>query len=225
LLRIANKAQARAPLNGIVFDMDGVLLASSPIHEAAYRQALSALPIRHFDYRKLAGLRTLDGIRAVLTENAIALSQAHVEALAAHKSAIALQRIIAENPIVPGVSQVLRSLSQTHKLGLATSASPPAVNAFLDRNGLRPWFQCVVHSGEVHRAKPSPEIFQTAFLRLGLPPANCLVVEDATAGIQAAKAAGAAACGIPSTCAASELDEAGADWIIDRLEDLLDVGA
>jgi beta-phosphoglucomutase len=225
LLRIANKGQARAPLDGIVFDMDGVLLASSPIHEAAYRQALSALPVRHFDYRRLAGLRTLDGIRAVLTENAIALSEAHVEALAVHKSGIALQRIVAENPIVPGAAQVLRSLSQTHKLGLATSASPAAMNAFLDQNGLRPLFQCVVHSGDVSRAKPSPEIFQTAFLRLNLAAANCLVVEDAIAGIQAAKSAGAAACGIPSTCAASELGAAGADWIIDRLEDLLDVGA
>lgn len=225
MLRIANKGQARAPLNGIVFDMDGVLLASSPIHEAAYRQALSALPIRHFAYRRLAGLRTMDGIRAVLTENAIALPEARVEALAAHKSAIALQRIIAENPIVPGAAQVLRSLSQTHALGLATSASPAAVNAFLDQNALRPMFKCVVHSGDVRRAKPSPEIFQTAFLRLGLAPANCLVVEDATAGIQAAKSAGAVACGTPSTCSVSELEVAGADWIIDRLEDLLDVGA
>ena len=205
--------------------MDGVLLASSPIHEAAYRQALSALPIRHFDYRRLAGLRTMDGIRAVLTENGIALPEQQVDALAAHKSGIALQRIIAENPIVPGATQVLRSLSQTHKLGLATSASPAAVNAFLDQNALRPWFQCVVHSGDVRRAKPSPEIFQTAFLCLGLEPANCLVVEDATAGIQAAKSAGAAACGIPSTCSVTELEAAGADWIIDSLEDLLELGA
>jgi beta-phosphoglucomutase len=120
---------------------------------------------------------------------------------------------------------VLRSLSQTHKLALASSASAATVNAFLDQNGLRPLFQCVVHSGDVRQAKPSPEIFQTAFLRLGLAPANCLVVEDAIAGIQAAKSAGAAACGIPSTCAVSELLAAGADLIIDRLEDLLDLGA
>jgi beta-phosphoglucomutase-like phosphatase (HAD superfamily) len=99
------------------------------------------------------------------------------------------------------------------------------VNAFLDRNGLRRFFQYVVHSGDVLSAKPAPEIFELAIERLGLMPAESLVVEDAVAGIQAAKAAGAVACGIPSTCSAEELARAGADLIIDQLEDLLEIGA
>ena len=77
----------------------------------------------------------------------------------------------------------------------------------------------------VVNAKPSPEIFELAIRRLGLRAADSLVVEDAIAGIQAAKAAGAVACGIPSTCCADDLVRAGADLIIDELEDLLEIGA
>jgi beta-phosphoglucomutase len=213
------------PPSGIVFDMDGVLLNSSSIHDAAYREALAALPLRVFDYSRIAGLRTRDGILTVLAENNIVLSDEEVAALAASKSRLALECIRAQNPITPGAPQVLETLSKLRKLALASSASPETVNTFLDQNGLRPFFQCVVHSGDVVSAKPSPEIFETAARGLALSPSQCLVVEDAVAGVQAAKAAGAMACGILSTCSVTQLKDAGADFIINRLEDLLEIGA
>jgi beta-phosphoglucomutase len=210
---------------GIVFDMDGVLLNSSPIHAAAYQEALASLSIRTFSYSRVAGMRSSDGVRAVLKENAIDLPDEQIADLAQRKSRIALARITRENPIVPGATAVLRALADRLKLALASSASEAGVNGFLDRNELRPLFQCVVHSGDVRNAKPSPEIFELAIRRLGLRAADSLVVEDAIAGIQAAKAAGAVACGIPSTCCADDLVRAGADLIIDELEDLLEIGA
>ncbi len=209
---------------GIVFDMDGVLLNSSPIHAAAYRDALSGLSIPNFRYSRVAGMRSLDGVRAILKENNIDLPQEVIAALARVKSILALSRIGAENPIVPGAAAVLGALAGRTKLALASSASEAGVNVFLDRNNLRRFFQCALHSGDVGSAKPSPEIFELAINRLGLRPADALVVEDAVAGIQAAKAAGAVACGIPSTCGADELQLAGADLIIDKLEDLLEIG-
>ena len=205
--------------------MDGVLLASSAIHEAAYREALDGLPIREFQYTRLAGLSTRDGICAVLAANAIELPEQQIDSIAAAKSKIALERILAANPIVPGAPRVLRELSARHALGLASSASPASVNAFVDRNGLRSLFRCVLHSGHVARAKPDPEIFLLAAQRLGLAASHCLVVEDAVAGIQAAKAAGAWACGIPNNRPAHELERAGADFIIQRLESLLEIGS
>jgi HAD superfamily hydrolase (TIGR01509 family) len=210
---------------GIVFDMDGVLLNSSPIHAAAYEEALASHSIGRFSYSRVAGMRSLDGIRAVLKENSIELPEEQIADLAQRKSRIALARIFAENPIVPGATAVLRALADRLKLALASSASEAGVNAFVDRNQLRSLFQCVVHSGDVRNAKPSPEIFALAIHRLGLRAADSLVVEDAIAGIQAAKAAGAMACGIPSTCCADDLKRAGADLVIDELEDLLEIGA
>ena len=210
---------------GIVFDMDGVLLNSSPIHAAAYQEALAGLSISNFSYSRVAGMRSSDGMRAILKENRIHLPDEQIAALAKSKSAIALARILEENLIVPGAVAVLRTLAGRLKLALASSASEAGVNAFLDRNELRPLFQCVLHSGDVRSAKPAPEIFELAIHRLGLRAAESLVVEDAVAGIQAAKAAGAVACGIPSTCSADELVRAGADLIIESLEDLLEIGA
>lgn len=205
--------------------MDGVLLDSSPIHEAAYREALRELPIPDFRYSRVAGMRSSDGMRAVLKEHGMDVPAQQIAALAASKSRIALARIAAANPIVPGTRAVLQALAGRLKLALASSASPAAVNAFLDQNDLRSLFHCVLHSGDVRSAKPAPEIFELAIERLGLAARNSLVVEDAVAGIQAAKAAGAVACGIPSTCGADELQHAGADLIIHRLEDLLEFGA
>jgi beta-phosphoglucomutase len=205
--------------------MDGVLVNSSPIHAAAYQDALRGLSIPNFRYSRVAGMRSLDGIRAILKENNIHLPEEETAAMAQVKSKLALARIAAENPIVPSAVAVLGALAARTKLALASSASEAGVNAFLDSNALRRFFQCVLHSGNVLNAKPSPEIFELAIERLGLKPADSLVVEDAVAGIQAAKAAGAVACGIPSTCGGDELALAGADLIIDKLEDLLELGA
>ncbi len=204
--------------------MDGVLLNSSAIHAAAYEQALRDFPVGNFCYPRLAGLRTSDGIRAILKESGIDLSEEQIGALAVTKSKIALANIVEENPIVPGAKDVLELLSARARLALASSAAPASVNSFLDRNHLRPFFQCVLHSGDVRDAKPSPEIFQVAIRRLDVTAANSLVVEDAVSGILAAKAAGAVACGVLSTSSAEELERAGADLLIDRLEDLLDLG-
>jgi len=201
--------------------MDGVLLDSSPIHAAAYVEALESLPIHTFQYSRLAGLRSKDGVRRILSENGIALAEREIDSLAAVKSKIALERMVRENPILPGACAVLEALSRRCKVALASSGSAASVNAFLDCNGLRSFFECVLHSGDIVSAKPSPEIFLTAFHRLGIAPEKCLVVEDAVAGIQAAKGAGGVACGIPSTCASCDLEQAGADFIIDTLEDLL----
>jgi HAD superfamily hydrolase (TIGR01509 family) len=212
---------ALGSLDAVVFDMDGVLLDSSPIHAAAYLEALGSYSIPAFQYSRLAGLRTKDGIRRVLSENGIALAEQEIDSISAAKSKIALERMVRENPIVRGARAVLEALSRRRKLALASSGSAASVNAFLDCNGLRSFFECVLHSDDIANAKPSPEIFLTAFHRLGFAARKCLVVEDAVAGIQAAKAAGGVACGIPTTCAVNDLEQAGADFIIDRLEDLL----
>ncbi len=120
---------------------------------------------------------------------------------------------------------MLESLSRRCKLALASSGSAASVNAFLDSNGIGSFFECVLHSGDVVSAKPSPEIFLTAFRRMRIAPEKCGVVEDAVAGIQAGRAAGGVVFGIPTMCPVSDLEQAGADFIIDTLEDLLgDIG-
>ncbi len=206
---------------GIIFDMDGVLLDSSPLHDHAYREAFTGLPVRQFDYRSVAGMRTDEAVRAVLKENAIPFTEEQVASLASAKSLVARDLIARKNPIAPRCSEVLNALAAQHPLALASSASEATIDVFLTQNGLRAKFVSVLHGGDVHSAKPAPDIYRLACQRLRLSPSECLVIEDAVSGVQAAKAAGTAVWGITTTSTADQLTRAGADRIIAGLEDLL----
>jgi len=209
------------PVKGIVFDMDGVLLLSSPLHDRAYREAFASLPIREFDYRSIAGMRTDEAIRLVLRKNGIAYTEEQLHALAGAKTRIARDLIARDNPIAPHCIDVLNALARVYPLALASSASQATVDLFLSSNGLREKFRSVLHGGDVHRAKPAPDIYQLACSRLGLEPSECLVVEDAVSGVEAAKAAGTVVWGITTTSSPDELTRADADHIISSLEELL----
>jgi beta-phosphoglucomutase len=212
-----------ARIKGIIFDMDGVLLDSSSIHEQAFRDVLAAQAVDRFEYRGVAGMRTDEALRRVLTENGISYSDELIASLAAAKSRRAREAIVRENPVDPRWKDVLEGLARDYRLGLASSASEATVNLFLDQNGLRVLFECVLHGGDVRLAKPAPDIYALACERLRLAPAECLIVEDAAGGVRAGKAAGAVVWGIPTTYTAAELEACGADGIIGSAGDLLEL--
>ena len=174
-------------MKAVIFDMDGVLTDSSPIHAWAFQETLRPYGIV-VDYAHIAGMRTLDAIRLLLEENGIRGVDA--EGLAAIKSEAALRRMREENPVVPGALDVVERLAARFPVALASSGSRESVDAFLDLNGARPLFQAVLNGGDVQAAKPAPDIYLEAASRLGVDPRDCLVVEDAVAGAQAARTAG-----------------------------------
>jgi HAD superfamily hydrolase (TIGR01509 family) len=211
----------KTPVKALIFDMDGVLLHSSPLHDRAYREALASLPIREFDYRSVAGMRTDEAVSLVLAKNGIPATEELVASLASNKTRIARDLISRNNPIDRHCVAVITALARMYPLALASSASQGTVDLFLSTNGLREKFRCVLHGRDVHRAKPAPDIYLLACSRLGFEPSECLVIEDATSGVQAAKAAGTIVWGLPSSSSADELTRAGADHTIASLEDLL----
>jgi HAD superfamily hydrolase (TIGR01509 family) len=170
-------------IRAIIFDMDGVLTDSSPIHAWAFQETLRPYGIA-VDYPRIAGMRTLDVIRMLAPPGADAIR------LAEGKSALALRRMREENPVIAGALDVVERLSARFPLALASSGSPESVGAFLDMNSARPLFQVVLTGSDVQAAKPAPDIYVEAARRLGFAPGECLVVEDAEAGAQAARAAG-----------------------------------
>jgi len=125
----------------------------------------------------------------LLRENGV--HDADVMQLASAKSEAALLRMREENPVVPGALDVVERLAAHFPLALASSGSRESVEAFLELNNARSLFRAVLTGSDVKAAKPSPEIYLEASRRLGIPPQDCLVVEDAEAGAQAAIAAGA----------------------------------
>jgi HAD superfamily hydrolase (TIGR01509 family) len=209
----------RRTIRGVVFDMDGVLISSSDCHRRAFEQVLGAFSITGFQYERYAGWRTPDVFRDVFREAGVAAGEETVAESARAKSALAREWIAAAAPVAADCDSVLTALARRYRLALASSGSRASVEAFLDLSGLRTVFHSVLTGDDVTRAKPDPEIFSRSFAALGLPPEACVVVEDAVAGIEAARAAGARAIGY-GLGRTAELEAAGADAVAGSLAEL-----
>jgi beta-phosphoglucomutase-like phosphatase (HAD superfamily) len=90
----------------------------------------------------------------------------------------------------------------------------------LDALGIRDCFAAVVTGDDITRGKPDPEIFRVALARLGVAPAHGAVIEDAVTGVQAGKAAGACVIGVTNSRSRADLEQAGADLVLDTLVNL-----
>lgn len=206
---------------GIIFDLDGVLMYSTPLHDRAYREVLEGLPIHDFDYAQIAGMRTADAFRKVFSDRNLTISERELGVLAERKTTRAHDLILTTNPVAPGCFDTLSQLAARHKLALASSASERTVEAFLQLSGAKNLFGSIIWGSMVREAKPAPEIYLRAAAELGVLPEESLVIEDAIAGIEAGLRAGCKVCGITSMHSAAELLAAGADVTIGCLEELL----
>jgi len=205
----------------VIFDLDGVLIDSSGIHDKAYRQVLREAGITEFDYRLVAGMRTRDAMDMLVDQAGITSTESQRAQWAQRKTSLALEQLQKENPLAPGCRETLEGLGNRLRLALATSASRESVAVFLATNRFHGLFESVLTGADVRRSKPDPEIYRRTCERLGLPPSQCVIVEDAPAGVEAGKAAGAPVIGLQGTTSASALRAAGADQIIACLTDLL----
>jgi beta-phosphoglucomutase len=216
---------ARSPVSSrmraIVFDMDGVLVNSALCHRAAFEEIFAPFGVRDFEYSQFAGWRTRDVVEKVLSDAGCDVSAGIIDTAAAQKSRLAREKMAACDPVVPGCVDVLRELSSRgYTLALASSGSPESVAAFLDSAGVRPLFRSVLTGADVRHAKPDPEIYQQTCEQLRMDPADCLVVEDASAGVAAARLAGASVVGVRGTCLPEDLLQAGAMDVLSDVREL-----
>jgi beta-phosphoglucomutase len=208
------------PVFGLVFDLDGVLILSRGAHRQAFQEVLAPFGILDFDYDQFAGWRTPEVFRVVFRQQlAEPVAEQTIADCSRRKSARARELLANGNHTAPDCIPLLTRLSEKYRMALASSGSRESVNAFLDRTGLRGIFQSVLSGDDVERAKPDPEIFRRSIAALGLLPENCAVIEDAVAGVEAARAAGAHAIGLGNGDTAL-LAAAGAQQIVASLGDL-----
>ena len=179
-------------IEALVFDMDGVLVDSAPIHVKAFLRVLSSYGITSFDYDVIAGMRTRDAMRLLLSNVHLTLDEATVDALSLAKRAAFRELTKGGPPLMEGAVATVRAIATLgYRLALASSGSESSVNAFLSSSGVASLFDVVLHGEDVALAKPSPEIYLLTAKRLGLDPSHMLVVEDSISGIRAAHTAGA----------------------------------
>ena len=205
------------PFRGLVFDLDGVLILSRDAHRRAFEDVLAPFGITNFHYDRYAGWRTLEVFRCVFAESSQTRPDAEIVDCAQRKSKRARQILAEHDFVVPGCVPFLQKLALSYSLALASSGSRESVNAFLDKTGLGSSFGSVLSGDDVDQAKPDPEIFSRSIQALALQPEDCAVIEDAVAGIQAARRAGASAIGIGDE---ASLRAAGAGCVVSSLMEL-----
>ena len=208
-------------IRGIVFDLDGVLIQSAPSHAAAFEQVFAQYGIHDFEYAPYAGWRTSEVIADVLARHGYSVSAEAMAEMAREKSQLARELLEARRPLSKNCEATLAELAGGFHLGLASSGSRSSVDAFLKLTGSGSLFRSVLSGEDVTRAKPDREIYVRSAGGLGLDAGQCLVVEDAVAGVTAARAAGCSVVAMTGTCSSEALRKAGADQVVADFSELV----
>jgi HAD superfamily hydrolase (TIGR01509 family) len=204
---------------GIIFDMDGVLCASEHyIAQAACQMfaELHRIQVKPHDFAPFVGMGEDRFLGGVAEKYRVRLSLPRDKD---RTYEIYLQLIRGKLQPLPGTVAFIRAgRHQRLKLAVATSADRVKLDGNLKEIGIPgDSFDALVTGNEVIRKKPYPDIFQLAAQRIGVPATQCLVVEDAPSGVQAAKAAGCQCWALTTSFQPSMLQAAGADWVTPSL--------
>jgi len=203
-----------------IFDMDGVLVDT---YHAHYQSWLAMAQAEGFSFTEEQFAETFGRTSREIIAHFWGegrLSDRQIAEMDEQKEA-AFRRIIEQNfPAMPGAAELLESLHQAgFALAVGSSGPPENVELVVDKLGVRELLGAVVTGRDVHRGKPDPEVFLIAADRLGVSPARCVVIEDAPAGIEAARRAGMRSVGLASTGRKPE-DLAAADLVVASLDEL-----
>jgi HAD superfamily hydrolase (TIGR01509 family) len=212
-------------MRAVVFDFDGVLVNSEPLHFRALRDALlpEGITIDEEEYLRLyLAYDDREAIRVGLERHGIGYDPDRIDVVARRKASI-FDALTAEVPFFPGARELVRALSREVPLAIASGALRGEIERILTAGQLRQAFATVVGADDVSRGKPHPEPYLTAVARLhsvlpGLQPEDCLVFEDSMPGIAAALAAGMKVVAVTHSYPAAKLG--AAHRVVDGLSGL-----
>jgi beta-phosphoglucomutase family hydrolase len=202
---------------GVIWDMDGVLVDTGEFHFQAWSRALSehGVPFTHELFRTTFGLNNATILTVLLGQTPAPELLAEISD---RKEQLFRQAIRGRAQLLPGVQVWLERLEAAGvRQAIASSAPPANIDALVDELDLRTYFDVIV-SGSDLPGKPDPALFLKAACLIGVPPERCVVVEDAVAGVEAARRAGMKCIAITTTNPAQALT--GADVIVERLDAL-----
>jgi beta-phosphoglucomutase family hydrolase len=209
---------AEESTRAVIFDMDGVIVDTAPYHFQAWQEVFQK---RRIDFTREAfqhvfGQRDDNVIRVTLGE---ATPPGEIAAIGEEKETLYRKLVKPNVRALPGAIKLITSLRKYgFKTAIASSAVPENLRLIIETLGIISYFDATVYGIEVAESKPSPQVFLLAARRLGVVPTKCIVIEDAVAGVTAAKRAGMCAVAVTNTHPKESLTEA--DLIIDSLAEV-----
>jgi len=202
-------------LDAVIWDMDGVIADTGPYHLKAWQETFGSrgVAFSEEDFRRHFGQRNDTIIGETLGSG---MPADEVKVVAAEKEE-RYRRLVARHITpLPGAIALIESLAAKGvKMAIASSAPMENIQLIIGSLGLADYFRTVVWGEEVTEGKPSPQGFLLAAKKLGVKPDSCLVIEDAVAGVSAAKSAGMKCLAVTNSHPAARLNEA--DLIVDAL--------
>ncbi len=213
----------------VLFDFDGILVDSEPMHHRAFNEVLDPLGMA-FPWKEYVetymGFDDRDAFREAFRAKGIDLDDTNLAKLVAAKSEAFLRGLRAGVTAYPGAVPLIETLSAAGTpLALCSGALRADIDPILAQLGVARRFGVIVSADDVRRSKPDPESYALAFRRLAetyssslTVPGKSVAVEDTPAGIRSAKSAGLRVLAVTNSYGAGELAEA--DWIVESLENV-----
>jgi beta-phosphoglucomutase len=226
-------------LAGVIFDFDGVLADSEPVHLHVFQTVLDRIGITltaEEYYAQYLGYSDRDAFLHVLRDRGVSMSDAELEALLESKKDL-FPQAIGDHALYPGAAECVARVADQVPVAIASGALRHEIELILDRSGLRHRFPVIVAAGETPRSKPAPDPYARAFellqqsgaLRTGAAPGEVVAIEDSEWGLQSARGAGLRTVAVLTSYTRDRLPSAEqwlpsiGDVTVDRLEQLVRV--
>jgi HAD superfamily hydrolase (TIGR01509 family) len=217
----------RRALQAIVFDFDGVIANSEPLHLQAFQQTLDEVGVTLTPadyYAQYLGFDDQGVFVAIGHDRRLGWHAADIDRLVARK-ADRLSRILQSGDVLfAGAADFIRTAAAEVPLAIASGALRHEIDEIVEAAGVAPLFQTIVASGDTPESKPSPAPYRLAFERLraatggSLEPRRCVAIEDSRWGLESARGAGLRCVGVTNSYPAEALE--GAELVVAGLHEL-----
>ncbi|WP_017814140.1 MULTISPECIES: beta-phosphoglucomutase [Paenibacillus] len=209
-------------IKAVIFDLDGVIVSTDQYHYQAWKKMSDEEGIKFNETinNRLRGVSRMESLEIILEKAERTYTPEEKIALAERKNTYYRESLSEVKPddLLPGAKHTIDELKK-RGVKIAIGSSSKNTPTILKQIGLADAFDAVADGNDITRSKPDPEVFLLAAERLGVPPEECLVVEDAEAGVQAAIAGGMNVAAVGD----AGLHSQDADYRLERVDEILDL--
>jgi len=204
------------PISAIIFDLDGTLVQTEDVHCDAWLTVLAKRGFHYDEHWFEQWIGTADRFLAqgVIDEHQLTIDRRELQL---EKEALFYELVVKKNQAFPGIEAILEELSNRLPIAIATNSSRQDTEYVFRSTPVHRFMKKVVTASDVKQLKPHPEMYLLAAAQLGVPPNECIVLEDSPAGSEAGRAAGMYVLGLLSSQPKEKMT-AAQEWFATPLE-------